>query len=270
MPQSEQAIKVAGILGAVALVLVLVSIPHAVAAEADAGDDLQSIKKDLEELKQGQERLRKDIDEIKTLLKRRGQRPPASAAVDVVFSIANDPSKGNADAPVTIVEFSDYQCPFCGRHFRQTFSQLDRDYIATGKVKYVFRDFPIERIHPQAFKASVAANCAGEQGKYWPMHDRLFANQKDLEPGALKKHADAVGVDSAVFEACFESDVHDAEIKQDLAEGQKAGVRGTPTFFLGLTTSPGSDFKATRVLRGAQPYAQFKQEIDRLLSGQQR
>lgn len=146
--------------------------------------------------------------------------------------------------------------------------QIEKDYIKTGKVKYVVRDFPLESIHPQAFKAHEAANCAGDQGKYWEMHDRLFTNQKALGLKALPGHAEVVGLDLPTFEACLSSGKHSSEIRADLAEGIKAGVRGTPTFLLGLTEPNASKVKATRIIRGAQPYFRFKQVIDRLLASQ--
>jgi protein-disulfide isomerase len=98
-------------------------------------------------------------------------------ALDAVVAIGDAPVKGNPNAKLTLIEFSDYQCPFCRRHAENTLPSLDKEYIATGKVRYVFHDFPLEAIHPQAFKAAEAAHCAGEQQKYWEMHGRLFANQ---------------------------------------------------------------------------------------------
>jgi hypothetical protein len=99
-------------------------------------------------------------------------------ALDAVVAIGDAPVKGNPNAKLTLIEFSDYQCPFCRRHAENTLPSLDKEYIATGKVRYVFHDFPLEAIHPQAFKAAEAAHCAGEQQKYWEMHGRLFANQQ--------------------------------------------------------------------------------------------
>ncbi len=146
--------------------------------------------------------------------------------------------------------------------------QIERDYIKTGKVKYVVRDFPIESIHPQAFKAHEAANCAGEQGKYWEMHDRLFTNPRALRLKSLSGYAEAIGLDLPTFKKCLSSGKHEAEIRADMDDGVKAGVRGTPTFLLGLTEPNSSKVKATQLIRGAQPYSRFKQAIDRLLASQ--
>jgi protein-disulfide isomerase len=125
-------------------------------------------------------------------------------------------------------------------------------------------DLPLESIHKLAFKAAEAANCAGEQGKYWEMHDRLFANQKTLEP--WKSHAEALGLDVSRFEECLNAGKQAEEIRKDMAEGQKAGVTGTPTFFLGYTDPSSSKVKTLMRFTGAQPFSAFKAQIDRLLA----
>lgn len=131
-------------------------------------------------------------------------------------------------------------------------------------MKYVFVDFPLESIHKFAFKAAEAARCAGEQGKFWEMHDRLFANQKDLEPA--KPHAEAIGLDVPKFEGCLSAGKYAEAIRKDAAEGQKAGVTGTPLFFLAYTDPASSKVKTVARLSGAQPYAAFKTQIDQLLA----
>jgi protein-disulfide isomerase len=167
---------------------------------------------------------------------------------------------------VTVVEFSDYQCPFCGRHARETLPQIDEAYIKTGKVKYVFRDFPLERIHPDAIKAAEAARCAGESGKYWEMHDRLFGNQKALGVKDLVLHAQALGVDGPAFEQCLDGAKYATQVRQALSEGRRAGVRATPTSFIGLTQPNDGKITAAAVLQGAQSFADFQEAIEKLLS----
>jgi len=127
----------------------------------------------------------------------------------------------------------------------------------------VFLDLPLESIHKFAFKAAEAANCAGDQGMYWEMHDRLFESQKALEPWT--PHAEAIGIDVAQFEECLNSGKHANEIRKDMSEAQKAGVTGTPTFFFAVTDPASSKVKTIVRLSGAQPYAAFKAQIDRLL-----
>jgi protein-disulfide isomerase len=134
-------------------------------------------------------------------------------------------------------------------------------------VKYALRDLPLESIHPFAFKAAEATHCAGETGKYWEMHDRLFANQRELSRKDLPKHAEALGINVAAFEQCLDSGKYAGRIRKDMAEAQKLGVNGTPTFFLGVVGANGSQIKGVRIA-GAQPYAAFKAAIDNVLSTQ--
>ena len=146
-----------------------------------------------------------------------------------------------------------------------TFPQLEKQYIETGKIRFSMLDLPLESIHPQAFKAAEASHCAQEQGKFWEMHDRLFANQRaltDLEP-----HAEAVGLDVAAFNACLESGRHAAGVRSDMAQARKAGASGTPSFVLGKT-DPTDPAKVTAItfLRGAQPFRAFKSAIDAALA----
>lgn len=129
-------------------------------------------------------------------------------------------------------------------------------------------DFPLETIHANAFKAAEAARCAHEQGKFWEMHDRLFANQQALAPDKLSQHAQAIGLDVSKFQLCLDNGKYAAEIRKNLTEGQQAGVTGTPGFFLGMTDPNSQTVKALRALSGAQPYARFKEAIDSLLSSQ--
>jgi protein-disulfide isomerase len=145
--------------------------------------------------------------------------------------------------------------------------QIDKDYIDTGKLKYVFMDLPLP-MHKLAFKAAEAANCAGDQEKFWPMHDRLFLNQNVLvEPAALIKNAEALGLDMPKFNDCLETGKFAAEIKKRMAEAQKAGITGTPTFLLGFSEF-GGKVRAVKKFSGAQPYAAFKNVIESALSQQ--
>jgi protein-disulfide isomerase len=175
--------------------------------------------------------------------------------------------KGDNKAKLTLVEFTDYQCPFCSRYARDTYPEIMKEYVNTGKVKYVVREFPLESIHPQAFKASEAALCAGEQRKYFDMHDKLFSDQKALAPADLPKHAETLGLDVGKFQECLTSGKHAKAIRKDMADGQKAGVTGTPSFFIGVE-QPNGSFKVLNVLKGAQPYAAFKDALDSSLAQQ--
>ena len=160
---------------------------------------------------------------------------------------ADAPIRGNPKAPVTVVEFSDFQCPFCARA-RPTVNRIREVY--GDRVRIVYRHFPLD-FHPQAPKAGEAAACAGEQGKFWEMHDRLFANQAKLRPADLKEHAVAVGLDAAAFAQCLESGRETARVRKDAEEAARYGVTGTPAFFVN-----------GRPVIGAQPYEAFAVVID--------
>jgi protein-disulfide isomerase len=165
-----------------------------------------------------------------------------------VVAADDDPAKGPADAPVTIIEFSDFQCPYCSR-VNPTLARLKDRY--GDSIRLVFRDFPILQLHPQAAKAAEAGACANDQGKFWPMHDLMFANQARLDVTSLKQHAATLGLDAAAFEKCLDSGKHTAEWQKDAADAEKAGVQSTPAFFVN-----------GRPVVGAVPYEQFASVID--------
>jgi len=142
---------------------------------------------------------------------------------------------------------------------------IDTEYVRTGKLQYIVRDFPLEAIHPHAFKAAEAAHCAGEQGKFWEMHHRLFANQRQLAPADLGAHARALALDGAKFDECLGSGRHAPRIRKDLAEGEKAGVRGTPTMFLGVREGNDTRLRVLGAIQGAQPLATVKDAIEKAL-----
>ncbi|HEV8342015.1 MAG TPA: thioredoxin domain-containing protein [Candidatus Binatia bacterium] len=162
------------------------------------------------------------------------------------------PSKGKANAPVTIVEFSDFHCPFC-KGVLPTLTQLESRY--GDKVRIVFRDFPIDSLHPAARKGHEAARCANEQGKFWPYHDKLFANAPKASPEDLKTYAKDVGLDVDAFEQCFNSGKYQAAVQQDIDAGIRAGVTGTPAFFIN-----------GRMISGAQPLDTFARLIEEELA----
>lgn len=145
-------------------------------------------------------------------------------------------------------------------------AQIEKDYIETGKVRYVFLDFPLETIHKKAFKAHEAANCSGDQGKYWEMHDLIFENQTKLDPKDFIQHAETLGLDMVKFEECMNSGKYIKEIRKDMSEGRKAGATGTPTTLLGYIEQNGTKVRAVKLIKGAAPYDQYKEEIEKLLN----
>jgi protein-disulfide isomerase len=166
-----------------------------------------------------------------------------------------DPFKGSPDAPVTIVEFSDFQCPYCARFYKNTLPQIEEKYIKTGKVKLIYKDFPLS-FHQYAQKAAEAAECADEQGKFWEYHDKLFENQSQLDVASLKRYAAELGLDTQAFNECLDSGKMAAEVQQDFNEGKAKGVSGTPTFFIN-----------GQKLVGAQPFEAFERIIEEKLKG---
>lgn len=164
--------------------------------------------------------------------------------------IDDDSIKGDPNAPITIIEFSDYECPFCQRFYLTTYQQIVENYIDTGKVNLVYRDFPLS-FHQNAQKAAEAAECAGEQGKYYEMHDLLF--EKGVEGGidSFKNYASEIGLNQAEFDECLDSGKMESEVKKDFADGQTLGISGTPSFIIN-----------GKILVGAQPYSVFEKEIE--------
>ena len=201
--------------------------------------------------------------ELKILEK---QLPTKQPSIPLEISADNDPIIGNPDAPITIIEFSDFQCPFCARFHIQTLPTIMEEYIEKGSVKLVFRDFPIQSIHPNAVPASVAAECANEQGKFKQMHDMLFEKQKewsDLETvyaiELFNQYSEQINLEQEQFSSCLSTAKYVKEIQNDLDDGRTYGVTGTPGFFIGNQQIGFVE------LKGAQPFESFKNVIDRQL-----
>lgn len=179
---------------------------------------------------------------------------PQAHVIDAKSLPDDDPSLGNPAAPVTVVEFGDFQCPFCGRFFKTVEAQLIEKYVKTGQVKFVYRDFAF--LGDESNWAAEAANCANEEGKYWQYHDYLYSHQKGENEGAfskenLKQFARELGLNGNQFDMCLDSDKYAKEIEKDTVDGRTAGVSGTPTSFVN-----------GRIITGAVPFAQLAGVID--------
>ena len=176
---------------------------------------------------------------------------------------ADDNVMGDPDAPITITEYSDYRCSHCGAFVLDTEPLLIKDYIKTGKVKFVYRSMG-GWLSEQSLLAAEASYCAGEQNKFWEYHDILFANQgASLEMTNFMAWAEAVGLDTETFRKCMDEKRYQARADQDAQDGNALGVQGTPTFFLTYTLD---GVEKTRVIQGAQPFESFQQEIDGALA----
>jgi protein-disulfide isomerase len=170
---------------------------------------------------------------------------------------------GSPSAPITIVEFTDYQCPFCRRFEAEGWPALERNYIATGKVRFIVRDLPL-KIHSAARPAAEAAHCAGEQGRFWPMHESLLARDMRLEDAPVLAKAQALGLDVPRFRECVLSNKYEDAIARNAAQADALGVNGTPTFIIGHVTH--GELDGLRIA-GALPYSDFAAYLDRLIAG---
>ncbi|KKU81529.1 MAG: hypothetical protein A2632_02190 [Candidatus Pacebacteria bacterium RIFCSPHIGHO2_01_FULL_46_16] len=198
------------------------------------------------------------------------QPQPPQQPTTGTTSVDDDPVLGDKNAPITIVEFSDYECPFCKRHFDDTQAQLVEKYVKTGKVKIVFRDYPLPFHEPMASKEAVAANCAKQQGgdeQYYAFHDEIFkrttSNGNGLDDAKLQAIAADLGLNSSKFTTCLSDQAMADEVKKDTADSSAAGISGTPSFIIGKSTKDG--VVSGDLLVGAQPFASFETIIDGLL-----
>jgi protein-disulfide isomerase len=174
----------------------------------------------------------------------------------------NEQALGRADAPLTMVEFTDYQCPYC-RHFEaETFARLKRDWVDTGKLRFIVRDLPLE-IHSSAQPAAVAAHCAGEQGKFWPMHAALLAVDADISPDGLRRQAHALGLDLHRFESCQVAGTYIAAIGRNAMQARELGFNGTPAFVIGKAQN---GVLRGQPVEGALPYGDFDAALRRQLA----
>ncbi|MBI2023518.1 DsbA family protein [Candidatus Giovannonibacteria bacterium] len=181
---------------------------------------------------------------------------PESASGDILEIRPTDHVLGNPAAKITLFEYGDFQCPYCGKLFNDTLPQIREDYIRTGKVNMVYRHFPLNNIHSEAQKAAESAECAGEQGKFWEYHDNLYQKQTELGIDNFKMWAVSLGLDAAKFNSCLDSGKYAGLVNKDLAEGISLGIDGTPASFVNSRPVPG----------GAVPFSSFKKIIDEELN----
>ena len=228
-------------------------------------DEIATLKRQMQELKTQLTSMERDLQTIKSILTQ-AQGPTGDQFAGKTISLANEPSKGSASAKITLVEVSDYHCPFCRRQTLQTIPQLMAEYVDSGKVRYVFVDYPIAQLHPDAYKAHEAAACAGDQGKYWEMHTSLFTNPPARDAAQFTAQAKTLGLDEGKFAACLKGEVHASAVRDSVARMQQLGVGGTPLTLVGLTPADGAPLKVIASIYGARPYADFKAAIDAALA----
>lgn len=188
-----------------------------------------------------------------------------SGSVSVRVNIAGDSFRGSAEAPVTLIEYGDYQCSFCGKFKRDIYSRLDADYIQTSRLRYIYRDLPLKS-HEFALHAARAALCAKEQGKYWEMHERIFALEQSFSETELQEQAQALGLRMQNFRACVEDARSEAMIRRGIEEAGKMQIAATPTFVVG-TGEPGENWiNVSAIIVGIKTLAEYRSIIDRLLA----
>jgi protein-disulfide isomerase len=184
----------------------------------------------------------------------------------VAASVTDDGrAQGKADAPLTLIEYSDFTCGYCLKFFKETLPKLQATYIDTGKVRFVYRDYP-RADRGVGVEAAVAARCAGAQGRYWAMHDRLFGEGGRLDSGSFKSAAKSMGLNQAEFGKCFDERRHLESIFQDRREANRWGFHGTPGFILMQTVEGPTEKIPAVAIPGAFPFDAFAEEIDRMLS----
>lgn len=176
--------------------------------------------------------------------------------------LGDGPRLGDSSAKVAMIEFSDYFCPYCARFHNTTFDLVIQNYVEKGKLQYVYRDYP-RSAAKQAIEASIAANCAGEQGAYWEMQKKLYRHSPRINLAFYKSTAKEFGLDAKKYEACMESDRQRKRVKSDFGYGGTLGIRGTPTFYIGRVK--GNKITGAIAIVGAQPYQKFSDSINQML-----
>ena len=246
-------------------IIPLVSLLACSQPSAQSGQSAEALKKEIEALKAQQAEMQKSLEEIREFLRQAtGGRFGAPSLVNSTFDISGAPANGQGTAPVTLVEISDYHCPFCRRHVQQTQPQLYSEYVSTGRVRHVFIHYPIDQLHPDAYRSHEAASCAGDQGKFWELHTKLF-EKPARTVDELTTVAQGIGLDITAYRSCLESGKHREAVRASVERIQKLGINGTPMFLIGRTPSGSQAMTVSQKLEGAQPYAVFKKEIDALL-----
>lgn len=233
-----------------------------IAAGCASRSDVDALRQEVEALKATQAQLVKRLGGNAA----QPQQAPQPKALPASLDLTGTEMRGSKSASLVLVEFSDYECPFCIRHFTQTAPQIDAAYVQTGKIRYGFRDFPIAENHPEAIRAHVAARCAGEQGKFWELHPRLFSRAGSHQPADLLARAQEAGLNTGAFSACVAADKYTAVIRQSSAFTISLGGDGTPFFLIGRMDPGSNQFRPMGRLSGAQPFAQFQQAIETALA----
>ena len=180
-------------------------------------------------------------------------------------NIAGAPTRGSDSALVALVEFSDYECPFCIRHFTQTMPRIESAYVQTGRVLYVFQDFPVDALHPAAIRAHEAGRCAADQGRFWELHGTLFSPAGSHTPELLEQRAAAAGLKMEAYRECVSTGRYNEAVRQSVKNGQALGIQGTPSFVIGVRDPKTQEVRVLQAISGAQPFETFARAIEAAL-----
>jgi protein-disulfide isomerase len=208
-----------------------------------------------------------ELRQIRQLLEKQGGPSAAARPAEpprAKLDLAGMQMLGSKDAPLTMVEFTDYQCPFCQRFHTTVFNDIKKNYIDTGKVRFYSRDLPLDSMHPNAIRAAMAARCAADQGQFWAIRDIMGAHPDKLDMASIMEDASSLHMNTDTFKGCVDSEKYKSAIQSDVLEAMKIGADGTPTFVIGKSTPTGVDGE---VLVGAQPFVAFDQKLKQLEAG---
>jgi len=228
-------------------------------------EEIAALKKQVQALEEGQQQILHEISELKKLIEAKTLQPAGGTAAVATVNVKGEPFRGEAGARVAIIEYSDFECPFCGEYAREIYPQIVERYVKTGKVRYYFRDLPLPN-HPNALLAAIGARCAGDQGKFWEMHDSLFANQSALSPKDLTDRAAALGLDQTRFSDCVSTAKYGAAIRKVASGAQRMGIDGTPAFAIGAIQGEGESVTINQVVLGADSFDDLKAILDEILT----
>jgi protein-disulfide isomerase len=208
------------------------------------------LDQDIDALRVSQRQMTEDIGAL-------GKKP--------VIDVSKAPFLGPAEARVTLIEYSDYECPFCIRHTRQTMPQIAANFIDTGRIRYVFKDFPIDQLHPDAIRAHEAGRCAAGQNKFWELHKLLFSAPGTHTRELLEQRATEAGLNLTTFRACLSLGQIKSEIQTTVDEAARLGANGTPAFFVGVRDPATGQVRVAHAISGAQPYSVFENVLNQVI-----
>jgi protein-disulfide isomerase len=237
--------------------------------DSSSNQPAPSVQEQLDALKKGQERILQELEALKALIQHTPARSEMAARPSatnlIILNVHGEPFRGSSNAPIAIVEYSDFNCPFCRKYAHDIFPRIDEKLIKTGKIKYFFRDLP-EPGDAKSFLLARAARCAGEQQRFWEMHARLFATEDKTEREDVDFQARAIGLDLDRFNACMSSGRYAAAIRRSVLTARRAGINGTPGFVIGTLSDDGDVVRASQVLVGAEDYETFEKIVAELPS----